>query len=104
MPEIATGGPAFFPLAPRPRGEGRGRGVPSSLPIHLTFMSPIRYLSVAIYVSIALSGWAVAPGEKTPGDLALDDYFRAETTRLETAAFAGIVTRADWEARREVLR
>ncbi len=43
-------------------------------------------------------GAAAAPVES------LSEYFRLETDHLATRAFAGVVTREDWEARRPVLK
>lgn len=61
-------------------------------------------LASGLLVAAGLPALSANPGARTPADTALDRYFRAETERLATHAFAGIDSLTDWEARRTELR
>ncbi len=59
----------------------------------------------AFRVPLVLGCWlSVVSTLGAAGSGSLAEYFRLETQRLGTNAFAGIESRADWEARRPVLR
>jgi dienelactone hydrolase len=47
---------------------------------------------------------AMVTNKPTPGDFQLDDYFRAETLKLEAACLADIKTLDDWNSRRDTYR